>query len=408
MSKFKYIAKDKVGQTLKGEVDASDNKQALNLLRGEGLMILRLEQVSEKGSFLSSLSFLSKQGAKVKTEEIVLFTRQIATMMSAGLTVVTSLDTLAEQVESLSFKKILLDIREAVNTGASLSDAMAKYEPVFTTFFVNMVRAGESSGMLDEVLDRVALYLEKTSALQKKIQSALVYPSVVSFMAIVITMVMILKVIPVFKDMFSGFGAALPAPTQFLINLSDAMRGSFVQVAVVIGLAVFAGKWYVNTEKGRLQADGLKLKLPVFGVLFKKVAVSKFTRTLSTLVRSGVPILQALEIVAKTSGNTVIEKSINEVKESVREGESIAVQMQKSGIFPGMVTRMIAVGEKSGQLETMLTKIADFYDEQVDASVDALTSLIEPLVIAFLGIVIGGIVICMFLPIFKMSTLIQA
>jgi type IV pilus assembly protein PilC len=284
---------------------------------------------------------------------------------------------------------------------------MARHKQVFFGYFINMIRAGESSGMLDDVLERVATYLEKTSALQKKIKSAMIYPSVVTSMAIAITLVMILKVIPVFEDMFAGFGAALPAPTQFLINVSHFMQEFFWVFAILVTGLFFALKYYAGTDNGRKTIDGLQLNLPVFGPLLRKVAISKFTRTLSTLVKSGVPILTALEIVSRTSGNVVVEGAVKKVRESVQEGESIADPLEKSGIFPPLVTRMVDVGEKSGELENMLSKIADFYDEQVDTAVDGLTSLIEPLIIAFLGIVIGGIVLCMFLPVFKMSTLIQ-
>ncbi|MGB2961755.1 MAG: type II secretion system F family protein, partial [Candidatus Omnitrophota bacterium] len=247
----------------------------------------------------------------------------------------------------------------------------------------------------------------KTNSLQKKIKSALIYPAVVTFMAVAITLVMILKVIPVFKDIFAGFGAKLPAPTQFLINLSDFMTNYFLLFMGIVTGVFLVTKWYISTEKGQYMMDAIKLKLPVFGDLFKKVAISKFSRTLSTLIQSGVPILAALEIVAKTSGNLVVEKSVNNVKDNVRDGENIASPLARSGIFPTMVTRMVSVGEKSGELEKMLIKIADFFDEQVDASVEGLTSLIEPLIIAFLGIIIGGIVLCMFLPIFKISSIIQ-
>jgi len=405
MSKLAYTAKDSAGRTIKGEVEATDKKHALDILRGKGLLILKLEETREKKPLFSSFGRGGK--AKVTMDELVIFTRQMATMTGAGITIVNSLDTLAEQVDNPGFKKVLSNVRDGVNTGASLSEALGRHTSVFSEFFINMIKAGESSGMLDDVLERVATYLEKTNALQKKIKSAMIYPTVVTFMALAITLVMILKVIPVFKDIFSGFGATLPAPTQFLIDLSDQVRSFFYVYAVVIALVVVGVKWYINTPKGKERIDTFKLKMPVFGPLFQKVAVSKFTRTLSTLVRSGVPILSALEIVAKTSGNVVVERSIGNVKKSVREGESIAKPMERSGIFPPLVTRMISVGEKSGELEKMLSKIADFYDTQVDTAVDGMTSLIEPLIIAFLGIVIGGIVICMFLPIFKISTIIN-
>lgn len=404
MAKFKYTAKDRTGRNLKGEIQALDKKQAMDALREKNLLILKLEEQKEGASFLSSMNTSKK--ISVSMDDLVVFSRQMATMTEAGITIVTSLDTLAEQASNPGFKRALGDMRDAVNTGASFSDAMEKYERVFTSFFVNMVKAGESSGMLDDVLERVSTYLEKTNTLQKKIKSALIYPSVVTAMAVIITLVMILKVIPVFKDIFSGFGAALPAPTQFLIDLSDSMRSSFWMFILGGGIIFVVARWYLGTTKGQFVVDGLKLKLPVFGPLFVKVAISKFTRTLSTLVKSGVPILSALDIVSKTSGNKVVEKAVNDVKNSVREGESIAAPMQKCGIFPVIVTRMVAVGEKSGELEKMLSKIADFFDEQVDTAVDGLTSLIEPLIIAFLGVVIGGIVMCMFLPVFKLSTII--
>ena len=405
MLKFTYSAKDKSGKTIKGEIESDSKDQALGVLREKGLLILRLEE--SKSKLFSGAAFKSKKKIKVPMDELVLFTRQMATMTAAGITIVTALDTLADQVDNDGFKFVLRDVKDSVNTGASLSEAMMKHQSVFFAYFVNMIRAGESSGMLDDVLERVATYLEKTSALQKKIQSAMIYPAVVSSMALAITLVMILKVIPVFEDMFSGFGKDLPAPTQVLIDISHAMQNSF-GIIVICAVGLFFGvKWYVKTDAGRLRIDGMKLKMPVFGVLLRKVAISKFTRTLSTLVKSGVPILSALDIVSKTSGNVVVEKAVSNVRNSVQEGESISKPMEKSGIFPPLVTRMVEVGEKSGELENMLSKIADFYDEQVDVAVDGMTSLIEPLIIAFLGIVIGGIVICMFLPIFEMSSLIE-
>ncbi len=406
MAKFEYTAKDKDGRTLKGELEAQEKKLALDVLRAKGLLILKLEAKKPGLSIFSS--GVAPTRAKVKMDELVIFARQMATLTEAGITIVNSLDTMAEQTDNIGFKAALSDIRDSVNTGSSLSEAMSKYTRVFSEYFVNMVKAGESSGMLDSTLDRVALYLEKTSALQKKMQSAMIYPMVVTSMAIGITVLMIIKVIPVFKDMYASFGGTLPGPTQFLINLSDGLKKYFfLIIGACVGLSVLL-KTYARTEVGKFNLDRLKLKLPIFGVLFKKVAVSKFTRTLSTLVKSGVPILYALEIVGKTAGNVVVEKAVSDVRKSVREGESIATPMKKSGIFPPIVTRMISVGEKSGQLETMLLKIADFYDEQVDIAVDGLTSMLEPLIIAFLGIVIGGIVICMFLPIFKLSTLISS
>jgi len=402
MPKYNYTAKDHLGKTLKGKVTGTDQKQALELLRGKKLLVLKLEETGASSSFLSLL--LKK---KVSMEDLVIFFRQLATMIDSGIPVVMSLNILIEQSENPLFQSILTEVRDSVNTGSSLSDAMVKHSEVFSALFVNMVRAGESSGTLDVILDRVATYIEKTSALQKKIKSAMIYPAVVSGMALIITLVLILKVIPVFKDIFASFGAKLPGPTEFLIGLSDGLRAYFWLVVIVIAAIIIFVRWYAHTVPGRMFLDKHKLNAPVFGPLLKKVAISKFSRTLSTLIKSGVPILAALEIVAKTSGNVAIESAIDVVKDSVRDGESIAGSLEKCNIFPSMVTRMIAVGEKSGQLEKMLSKISDFYDTQVDTSVDGLTSMMEPLIIAFLGIVIGSVVLCMFLPIFRLSSVIN-
>ncbi len=405
MAKFTYVAKDGEAHTVKGDMQAHDKKQALDTLRAKGFLVLKLEKSKAAGGLFSS--FKLTRGVKVSLDELVVITRQMATMIESGITVVSMLDILAEQTDKADLRKTLRDIRDSVKTGASLSDALSRHMSLFSSLFVNMVRAGESSGTLDSVLERVATYMEKTNALQRKIKAALVYPIVVTAMAILITLVLILRVIPVIKDIYDGFGAKLPGPTQFLIDLSDWMRDYFWLLSCVVIIMFFVLRWYVTTDKGKFAVDNVKLKLPIFGPLIKKVAISRFTRTLSTLVKSGVPILTALEIVAKTSGNVVVEDSVNSVRESVQRGESIADPMEKSGIFPPLVSRMVAVGEKSGELEKMLTKISDFFDEQVDAAVSGLTSLIEPLIIAFLGLVIGGVVLCMFLPIFKISSIVN-
>jgi type IV pilus assembly protein PilC len=289
----------------------------------------------------------------------------------------------------------------------SFCDALSKHPTVFSELFINMSRAGEASGMLDEVLDRLASYLEKTASLQRKIQSSLVYPAVVITMAILITAVLLLKVVPTFKGIFDSLGGTLPLPTQILIMVSDLVRKYFIYTLGVLVLAGFLFRQYINTPKGRYNFDKALLRLPVLGTLFQKVAVAKFSRTFSTLVKSGVAVLNALEIVGKTSGNKVVEEAVSNCRTAVRDGEPIAAPLAKSRVFPPIVTRMVGVGEQTGQLEKMLTKIADFYDDQVDAAVAGMTSLIEPLVIAFLGIVIGGIVIALFLPIFKITELIS-
>ena len=405
MARFKYLVKDKEGKTLKGSIEADSSSNAVQSLRSQGLILVSL--VEEKKGALSVNSFkpdfLRKKS--VKMDDLVIFARQLATMVNAGIPLVNALDILGEQIEEPFFKEVVFKVRDGVETGSSLSEALARHPHVFSNLFVNMVRAGESSGMLDDILDRVALYLEKTSALRRKVRSALVYPAAVSVMALAITVFLLVKVIPIFEEIYAGFsGAELPTPTRILVNVSRAMRSYFYVVLGAGTALIFLIGRIIKTKKGRLKFDRIKLNLPVFGVLVRKVAVGKFTRTLSTLVKSGVPILSALEIVSKTADNLVVENAVEKVRSNVREGESIAEPLSRSGVFPPMVVRMISVGEQTGELEKMLSKIADFYDEQVDAAVSGLTSLIEPLIIAFLGIVVGGIVICMFLPILKLTT----
>lgn len=404
MPNFKYVAKDREGKTVGGVTEAKDRGIVVDMLRKKDLVIISVFEEAPKMKI--SILFLGWRKKKVKLDDLVMFARQLATMVDAGIPLVGALDILGDQIDNKTFGAVIMNVRHDVETGSSLSVAMAKHKKVFSPLFVNMVKAGESSGMLDEILDRLSEYLEKSSSLQKKVTSALVYPAVVSGMALAITALLLLKVVPIFKNIFEGFGAKLPGPTMFLINVSDALQKYFLLIAAsAVGIG-FLLKRYLNTNKGRLQFDGLMLKMPIFGILLRKVAISKFTRTLSTLIRAGVPILSALEIVGKTSGNKVVETAIENVRTNVREGESIAEPLAKSKIFPPMVTRMVSVGEQAGELEKMLSKIADFYDEQVDAAVSALTSMIEPLIIAFLGIVIGSIVIAMFLPIFKLTTVV--
>ncbi len=404
MANFKYVAKDQQGKNITGSLEAKDRSDVIDMLRKKDLIIVSVEEAAAKFGF--AIPFLSKRKRRVKLDDLVVFSRQLATMVDAGIPLVGALDILGEQMDNKTFAGIILTARNDVETGSSLSDALAKHKRVFSSLFVNMVKAGESSGMLDEILDRVAAYMEKTNSLQKKVSSALVYPAIVSGMALAITLLLLLKVIPIFKTIFEGFGAKLPAPTMFLIIVSDTLQKYFFFLVFLVIAIIFFVNRYINTEKGRVQLDTLLLRLPIFGILFRKVAISKFTRTLSTLIKSGVPILAALEIVGKTSGNKMVEIAVDNVRIHVREGENIAEPLAKSKIFPPMVTRMVSVGEQTGELEKMLSKIADFYDEQVDTSVSALTSMIEPLIIAFLGIVIGSIVICMFLPIFKITSVV--
>jgi len=398
MPTFKYTAKEITGKTVSGVLEYSDKALLVEALRKKDLIIISIEETAKRRPVFS--------GGNVKLEEIVIFSRQLATMVDSGIPLVQALDILCEQIEKPVFKNIMAKIKDDIETGSSLSDALARHPGLFSTLYVNMVRAGESSGALDDILDRLATYLEKTNTLQRKVKSSLVYPAVVITMAMLITLVMLLKVIPTFKGIFTMLGGELPLPTRILIFISDTIRQMFLYVASGIAVMVFALRKYARTSQGRENFDKILLNMPVLGTLFRKVAVAKFTRTFATLIKSGVPILVSLEIVGKTAGNAVIEKAVESVRNGIKEGENIADPLAKSGAFPPMVVRMIKVGEQTGELEKMLTKIADFYEDQVDAAVSGLTSLIEPLIIGFLGIVIGGIVIAMFLPVFKLTEIV--
>jgi type IV pilus assembly protein PilC len=403
VAKFRYTAKNRLGKTMNGSVESSDERTAIGTLRGQGLTVLSVGLDKSAGKSLFNFKFVKK----IKLPELVLFSRQLATMIDSGIPLVQGLDILTEQVENTAFRDVIRDVKKDVSAGLSFYEALGKHPQAFSPLFVNMVKAGEASGALDDIMERLATYLEKTDSLARKVRSAMIYPAVVSFMAFAITMILMIKVVPVFKSMFADFGAKLPLPTLILISVSDFLVSTFI-FWVIAG--VFAGymlKRFFSSDKGSYILDKFKLDMPVFGMIMRKVAVSKFSRTLSTLIKSGVPILNALEIVAKTAANKVIEDAVNKVRVSIREGENITVPLQKVKVFPPLVVRMISVGEQSGQLEKMLNKIADFYDDQVDAAVSGLTSLIEPLIIAFLGVVIGGIVICMFMPIFKLSTVVS-
>lgn len=401
MITYQYTAKDKNGRTVIGNLEANSESEVAELLHKKELVVLSVEQA--KPGALKAL----KKGKKVKLDDLVVFSRQLSTMIDAGIPLIHALGVLSEQVENKDLKEVITTVRRSIEEGMGFSDALAKHPHVFSELFINMARAGETSGTLDEVLDRLATYLEKTAALNRKIKSSLVYPAVVVTIALIITSILLLKVVPTFKGIFEVLGGRLPLPTQILIGVSDLFSRYFLFLlgALIIFGLIF--KRYIDTPKGRYNFDLNKLKVPVLGQLFRKMAVAKFSRTFSTLARSGVTVLNALDIVSKTSGNTVVEEAVMNCSKAVRDGEPISKPLAKSGVFPPMVTSMISIGEQTGQLEKMLTKIADFYDEQVDAAASALTSLIEPLVIAFLGIVIGGIVIALFLPIFKITELIS-
>lgn len=399
MPTYVYVARGRDGKRHRSTIDA-DNRQALtNLLQGRGLT---LESVREKSAGRGLA------GRRVKTMELALFTRQLATIVNAGLPLLQGLDILAEQTEDPNFSKIIQKIAQSVEGGDTFSDALRNYPRAFPDLYVSMIRAGEAGGDLDGVLIQLAEYLEASEELKRRVRSAMTYPVVAFSMILMIAAGLVIFVVPQFEEIFKSFGnAALPMPTQILMNISDVLRSWRALLVVAFFVAVvIATRIYGRTENGRYNLDQLKLKLPIFGKLLRKVAISRFTRTLGTLTRSGVPILQAMEIVERTAGNEVYAKAIREANDSVRGGETLADPLARSGEFPAMVTRMIGVGEKTGALETMLAKIADFYDAEVKATVDALTSLIEPVLILMMGIVVGGIVIALFMPILQLSQLV--
>lgn len=400
MNSYQYVAKNKTGAGVSGIAEAASEAEVIEMLHKKELIVVSVKLA--KSSRISK----RKTGGRAKLDDLVIFSRQLATMIDAGIPLVQSLGILGEQIESSALKNVVLNVKQDIESGTSFCDALAKHPTIFSELFINMAKAGEASGMLDEVLDRLATYMEKTTALNRKIRSSLVYPAVVVSMAIIITSVLLIKVVPTFKGIFEMLGGDLPLPTQILIAVSDILRSYFIFVVIAIGILGFLFRKYIGTERGRYNFDAFKLKVFILGPLFRKVALAKFSRTFSTLVKSGVSILNALDIVAKTSGNKIVEETISNCRKSVRDGEPIAMPLSRSKVFPPMVTRMIGVGEQTGKLELMLSKIADFYDEQVDAAVSALTSLIEPLVIAFLGVIIGGIVVALFLPIFKITELV--
>jgi len=345
-------------------------------------------------------------GGKVTDRDIVVFTRQFATMIDAGLPLVQCLEILASQQDNKTLKKTLTEIRQSVEGGSTFAAALKQHPKVFTSLYANMVEAGEAGGILDTILNRLAQYMEKAMSLKKKVKSAMIYPSTIITVAVLVVIFLLVFVIPTFKAMFEGFGAALPLPTQIVLELSRLVRSYFlVGVAAVVG-AVIGVRWWYGTSSGRTSIDRLLLKMPVIGILIRKVAVAKFTRTLGTLISSGVAILDGLDITARTAGNKIVEMAVLKTRASISEGKTIAEPLRESGVFPPMVVQMIAVGEQTGALDAMLSKIADFYDEEVDTAVTNLTSLLEPMLMVFLGIVIGGVVIAMYLPIFKLISVV--
>ncbi|HPO15525.1 MAG TPA: type II secretion system F family protein [Candidatus Hydrogenedentes bacterium] len=406
MPAYTYLARGRDGSKQKGSITAENPQAATKMLQDRGLQV---DKVDEKKGLFSFGGGGPKGNKRVRTKDLLVFTRQLSTIVSAGLPLLQGLDILAEQTDDPNFQTVIDAVAKDVEAGETFSDALRKHSKAFPDLYVSMVRAGEAGGDLDGVLLQLADYLEASEDLKRKIKASMTYPVVAFSMIILIASGLIIFVVPQFEKIFGQFGKQLPTPTMILIQISNVLRTWYawpIIIAVIVGIIMFM-RVYGSTKSGRYNLDALKLRLPVFGNLMRKVSISRVTRTLSTLTKSGVAILQALEIVERTAGNEVYAKAIREAADSVRNGETLADPLARAEVFPPMVTRMIAVGEKTGALEAMLMKISDFYDSEVRATVEQLTSLIEPLLIGLMGLVVGSIVVALFMPILKLSSLVQ-
>jgi len=400
MPSFTYVAREAgTGKEIRSTLDAQNEQAAIAALLGRNLLVMSIqERVGKKGK---------TAGGSVALADLVVFTRQLATMVDAGLAMVQSLQALAEQTTNKVMRDTIKDVCARVESGDSFSEALQKHPKTFNRLYVCMVAAGERGGLLAEILARLATYLENTSKLRKKVKSAMMYPTAVTIIAIGITIFLLVKVVPVFGDVYKGFGSKLPGPTQALINLSKFFQ-SYLLYILAFGVAVVYG-WFafLKTKQGREFWDRTRIRMPIFGVIAHKICLARFTRTLASLIRSGVPILEVLQIVSNTVGNMVMEKAIRTAASDIERGEGISVALAKHPVFPAMIIRMITAGEQTGKIENMLERISDFLDDEIETTLSGLTSLIEPLLIVFLGVTVGGIAICMFLPIFKMAEIIN-
>jgi len=398
MPVFLWTGKDKNNKVQKGEMEAASEEAVRATLSRQKITPTKVK--AKPKDLFENIAFMQP---KVQQSDVILFCRQFSTMIDAGLPIIQCLDILHTQQENATFKKMLKDIKDSVESGQTFAEALKKYPKQFDDLFVNMIAAGEAGGILDTILRRLSAYMEKAAKLKSQIKGAMTYPIVTLVIAAVVVGVIMVFVIPVFEEMFAGMGGALPGPTLIVVNMSRFIKGNIHWIIIGIVLFIFSLKKFYATENGRKLIDDLSLRLPVFGSLLRKSAVSRFTRTMGTMLSSGVAILDTLEIVAKTSGNKTVEKAIYSVRSGISEGRSMADPLGESGVFPAMVCQMIAVGESTGALDAMLGKIADFYDEEVDQAVENMTALIEPFMLVFLGTVIGGLVVAMYLPIFKMA-----
>jgi len=400
MPAFTYIARDPAtGREVRSTVEASTEANAIAALLNRNLLVVSIqEKMAKKGR---------TGGGSVRLSDMVMFTRQLATMIDAGLAMVQSLQTLAEQTEDKVLRDIIKDITSRVESGDSFSEALQKHPKVFNRLYCSMVGAGEKGGLLAEILARLATYLENTQRLRKKVKSAMMYPTVVTVVAIGITIFLLVKVVPVFAGIYKDFGGKLPAPTQFLVTLSNTLKSYFIEFVLLAGGMVFGWLWYIKTPPGRAFWDARRIKLPIFGHIAHKICIARFARTMASLIRAGVPILEVMAIVQNTVGNVVMENAIKTAAADIEKGEGISTALSKHPVFPTMIIRMMTAGEQTGKIDAMLERVADFLDEEIETILSGLTSLIEPILIVFLGVVVGGIVICMFLPIFKLSDLVS-
>src|SRR4051812_31242994 len=399
MPSFTYVARESgTGREIRSTLDATSEQAAIAALLNRNLLVVSIqERIARKGK---------TAGGSVALADLVVFTRQLATMVDAGLAMVQSLQALAEQTTNKVMKDVIKDVCTRVEGGDSFSEALIKHPKVFNRLYVCMVGAGERGGLLAEILARLATYLENTARLRKKVKSACMYPTVVTVVAIGITVFLLVKVVPVFGDVYKGFGSKLPGPTQMLISFSEFVKSYILYIMAAGGGLIYGWFSWIKTKKGREFWDGVRIKLPIFGSIAHKICLARFTRTLASLIRSGVPILEVLSIVSNTVGNVIMEKAIRAAAGDIERGEGISVALGKHPVFPPMIIRMITAGEQTGKLENMLERISDFLDEEIETTLNGLTSLIEPLLIVFLGVTVGGIAICMFLPIFKLSELV--
>ena len=405
MPVFVWEGKTAQGKVLKGEMEALNHQAVLTRLRGQRIQP-NPTRVREKGRGLDRELSIPGFGSKVKPHDVMIFTRQFATMIDAGLPIVQSLDILGQQTESKTFRNTIRAIKQDVEGGTTLAEALKKHPKIFDDLYVNMVAAGEAGGVLNTILNRIAIFIEKSTKLKRKIKGAMIYPCTIVVVAVSVVSVLLIYVIPVFGELYGSMGKALPAPTQITINLSNWFRAYFIFIAGSVAGLIVAIRYYYKTENGRLVIDRMMLRMPIIGDLIRKVAVARFAQNMSILLTSGVPILDGLAITARTAGNKVVEQAVMKCRISISQGKTVAEPLAESRIFPPMVCQMVAIGENTGSLDALLKKVAEFYEDEVDNAVSNLTALMEPVIMVVLGVIIGGLVISMYLPIFQLGSLV--